>query len=93
MNVTDAAFSRANYLIRKQAHARWHQLQCKQQILRSQVGFNDTSPSRPKPCEGCTNYHGLRYGTTRTTRTTLVCAMHPYGWQTGGHCPDWQGSD
>lgn len=89
MNGTDV-FHRANDLFRRQAYQQWHQGKCKQQILRSQVGFKEPIPSRPKACEGCLNYHGLSYGTVKAHRTPLVCAIHPYGWQgTANACPDW----
>jgi hypothetical protein len=83
-------FQRANYLFHRQAYQQWHRLRSKQQILRSQVGFGDAGSGRPKVCEGCLNYHGLSYGTAKERRTSLVCAMHPYGWQ-GTACPDWSG--
>ncbi|MBD0337215.1 MAG: hypothetical protein ICV62_17135 [Cyanobacteria bacterium Co-bin13] len=88
MTGTDV-FQRANYLCRRQAYQQWHRLRSKQQILRSQVGFADPHPSRPKACEGCLNYHGLSYGTAKIRRTPLICAMHPYGWQEAASCPDW----
>ena len=89
MSATEGVFSRANYLLRKKTYMQWHRLQCKTQILRSQVGFTDTAATRPKPCTGCANYHGIRYGTHRDNRTLLVCGMHPYGWQGETPCPDW----
>lgn len=36
-------------------------------------------------CVGCRHYHGSTYG-----GNTLVCGMHPYGWD-GTDCPDWEG--
>lgn len=36
-------------------------------------------------CQGCQHYHGYVYN-----GQLLVCAMHPYGWETE-QCPDWQG--
>ncbi|HEY9752632.1 MAG TPA: hypothetical protein V6C46_06760 [Coleofasciculaceae cyanobacterium] len=75
----------------KAAHARWHRAESKRQILRSQLGFNDLPASRPKPCIGCIHYHGLAYGYTQGSRSTLICGFHPYGWQQDGDCPDWQG--
>lgn len=88
MSGTDV-FHRANYLFRRQAYQQWHRRQSKQQILRSQVGFNETGTARPKVCEGCLNYHGRSYGLSKTTRTPLVCGMYPYGWQESGACPEW----
>ncbi len=35
-----------------------------------------------KQCRGCKNFHGRRYGDE-----LLVCAMHPYGYESGP-CPD-----
>ncbi|MEP0954978.1 hypothetical protein [Microcoleus sp. FACHB-1515] len=35
-------------------------------------------------CVGCRHYHGQSYG-----GTTLVCGMHPYGWE-DEKCPDWE---
>jgi hypothetical protein len=83
-------FFRANYRCRERAYQRWHQSQLKRQILRSQIGFSETSTSRPSACVGCANYHGLAYGTQKDQRTPLICAMHPYGWQAEAPCPDWQ---
>lgn len=37
-------------------------------------------------CVGCRHYHGQMYG-----GNVLVCAMHPYGWETET-CPDWESS-
>ncbi|HEY9738235.1 MAG TPA: hypothetical protein V6D06_18210 [Trichocoleus sp.] len=88
MTGTDV-FHQANYLFRRQAYQQWHRWKSKQQILRSQVGFNETTSSRPKVCEGCLNYHGLRYGTARDGRNALICAVHPFGWQDAAPCPDW----
>lgn len=91
MSIINEAFYRANYRYRRRAYEQWHRGQSKQHILRSQVGFQETTPSRPKVCEGCVNYHGVVYGTTRHHRTPLVCAIHPYGWQGSPQCPDWVG--
>ncbi|MBW4462056.1 MAG: hypothetical protein KME47_17715 [Nodosilinea sp. WJT8-NPBG4] len=90
MSVTDELFHRANDLCRRRAYEQWHRRQSKQQILRSQVGFQSLPPTRPQPCQGCINYHGIAYGTSRAKRSTLVCAIHPQGWQGGGGCPDWR---
>jgi hypothetical protein len=35
-------------------------------------------------CVGCRHYHGQVY-----EGNLLVCAMHPYGWDTED-CPDWE---
>jgi hypothetical protein len=78
-----------HHLFRKADYLRWHRLESRRQILRSQLGFAELTSSRPKPCIGCTHYHGLAYGYSRETRTVLVCGFHPYGWQ-GEVCPDWQ---
>lgn len=91
----DAARSpsrRIDYLLRKADYVNWHRQQSNQQILRSQQGFSEVTPSRPQPCQGCTNYHGVTYGYTRCDRTTLVCGFHPYGWKLESDCPDWEGS-
>lgn len=74
---------------RRRSYQRWHRLQSKLQILRSQVGFSRAVPTRPPACEGCHYYHGLAYGTQRDQRTPLVCAIHPYGWFNTPDCPDW----
>lgn len=91
VSVTDELFHRANDVCRRRAYEQWHRKQSKQQILRSQVGFQSLPPTRPQTCQGCANYHGVAYGTSRAKRSTLVCAIHPQGWQGGGGCPDWLG--
>lgn len=91
MDAAHDPFKRANYLIRKAHYANWHRTQSKQQILRSQLGFNDIALSRPKACLGCEHYHGVAYGYSRAARTVLICAFHPYGWHDGDTCPDWKG--
>ena len=95
MTMDDAqdAFRRANALFRRRDYQRWQQHQSKQQILRSQVGFADTTPSRPKVCEGCMHYHGVAYGTSRERRSKLICGFHPMGWMSDRPCPDWQGAE
>lgn len=93
MSATDELFYRANDLCRRRAYEQWHRGQSKQQILRSQVGFQTLPPTRPQACQGCANYHGLAYGTSRARRSTLVCAIHPSGWQSGEDCPDWRGGE
>lgn len=90
MNTIQDPFNRANYFFRKAAHANWHRQLSKQHILRSQLGFSDITPSRPKACVGCEHYHGIAYGYNKATRAVLICALHPYGWQ-GDGCPDWSG--
>ena len=87
-------FSEANQRLFRKLHHRWRTQQSRVQILRSQVGFmEDPGPKRPLPCQGCVNYHGIAYGSTRETRTPLICAIHPQGWLMGPPCPDWQGTD
>lgn len=92
MDAAQYPFGKIHYLFRKADYARWHRLESKRHILRSQLGFVDNSLSRPKPCTGCRYYHGVAYGYTRENRTPLVCGFHPYGWQTDGPCPDWHGA-
>ncbi|NEO32750.1 MAG: hypothetical protein F6K36_20465 [Symploca sp. SIO3C6] len=41
-------------------------------------------PTKHAACIGCRHYHGQVYG-----GNLLVCAMHPYGWDTE-NCPDWE---
>ncbi len=84
MSVTAGLFHRANDVYRRRAYQQWQRGQIKQQILRSQVDFPAIPASRPGPCQGCTHYHGISYGTSRAQRCPLVCAIHPYGWQEGG---------
>ncbi|MEO0985914.1 MAG: hypothetical protein AAFY20_10215 [Cyanobacteria bacterium J06639_14] len=83
-------FSRANDRCRKRAYQGWHRSQRKQQILRSQIGFSDMFASRPAACVGCDNYHGQAYGLQRSQRVSLICGIHPYGWQKDVPCPDWR---
>ncbi|EGJ34895.1 hypothetical protein LYNGBM3L_10440 [Moorena producens 3L] len=47
---------------------------------------DSVTPSSQKhpACIGCRHYHGQAYG-----GNLLVCAMHPYGWDTED-CPDWE---
>lgn len=85
----DDPFSIANTCFRRADHARWHRHLSKRHILRSQLGFGDVAPSRPKACHGCHHYHGIAYGYSKETRSVLVCAFHPYGWHEDS-CPDWQ---
>lgn len=89
VSITNDLFQRANDLCRRRAYEQWHRGQSKQQILRSQVGFKDPTSSRPKPCQGCDNYHGIAYGQSKAKRQILVCAIHPYGWADSVPCPDW----
>jgi hypothetical protein len=44
----------------------------------------EPSPEKHPACVGCSNYHGQVY-----SGNLLVCAMHPYGWDTET-CPDWE---
>lgn len=90
MDTAQDSFNKANYCFRKADHAQWHRQQSKLHILRSQLGFKEAPPSRPKACQGCVNYHGIAYGCSRDTRTMLICGFHPYGWD-GNSCPDWSG--
>lgn len=90
MTLPEDLFSRANARCHHRAYEQWHRIQRKQQILRSQVGFTAPASARPWPCRRCANYHGLAYGTSRDRRQTLICAIHPYGWQQESPCPDWQ---
>ncbi|MCS6813044.1 MAG: hypothetical protein NZ772_05655 [Cyanobacteria bacterium] len=85
------AFQLANDSIRKADYVRWHRHQSRRQILRSQLGFSLPSSSRPQPCQGCSNYHGIAYGYSKDTRTVLICGIHPNGWHGGDTCPDWLG--
>ncbi len=82
-------FHTANYRLRALAHNRWHRLQSKRHILRSQLGFVDAIEGRPAACQGCVHYHGIAYGQSRANRTMLICGFHPYGWQSESSCPDW----
>jgi uncharacterized protein YacL len=36
-------------------------------------------------CKGCRNWHGEIY-----FRSLLVCALHPYGPESGKNCRDWE---
>lgn len=89
MDAAQYPFGKIHYFFRKADYARWHRQESKRHILRSQLGFSDPTPSRPKACIDCANYHGLAYGYNRETRTVLVCGFHPYGWRSDGSCPDW----
>ncbi len=80
----------ANRSLLKALQMRWHQQECKRQILRSQVGFALAGRQRPDPCQGCRYYHGKAYGLAPHQRTKLVCGIYPYGWQADSPCPDWQ---
>ncbi len=93
MSIDYDRFRGANDSFRKADYHKWHKLQAKQQILRSQLGFTTPTSSRPVACQRCVNYHGLAYGYTRETRTILICGFHPSGWQAEGACPDWRGED
>ena len=88
---SEDGFFRANDRCRQRAYQRWHRSQRTRQILRSQIGFAEITPSRPAACVGCRHYHGQAYGLQRDHRETLICAMHPYGWEESPQCPDWAG--
>ena len=90
MDAASSPFQNANGSLFKALHTRWHRQQSRRQILRAQVGFTVRIRTRPAVCQGCVNYHGKAYGTTRDTRTLLICAMHPDGWPGPDPCPDWQ---
>lgn len=92
MAVAQDPFDKANYFLRKAAHARWHRNQSKQHILRSQLGFNEVLNTRPKVCQGCEHYHGIAYGYCKENRAVLICGFHPYGWLGEEGCPDWCGT-
>lgn len=84
-------FSQANQRLFVKMHHRWRKQQRREQILRSQVGFLPPDPSDPPlPCRGCQHYHGVAYGSTPVTRSRLICAIHPRGWEASLVCPDWQ---
>ncbi|HHP7245609.1 MAG TPA: hypothetical protein ACFE0H_13075 [Elainellaceae cyanobacterium] len=44
----------------------------------------EPSPTQNPACMGCKHYHGHIYNDN-----LLVCAMHPFGWDSGD-CPDWE---
>jgi len=90
MDAARYPFGKLHYLFRQSDYNRWHRLESKRQILRSQLGFPHLTSSRPKACLGCVHYHGTAYGYSRETRTVLICACHPHGWQGDNPCPDWQ---
>lgn len=84
-------FDRANALGLKRSSQRWHQHQSRLYVLRSQLGFDRTIASNPRPtaCDGCRHYYGMTHGTSRETRARLVCGFHPSG-PPATPCPDWQ---
>ncbi|KGF73705.1 hypothetical protein DO97_12875 [Neosynechococcus sphagnicola sy1] len=90
MNTIPDPFQRSNYGFHKTNYQQFDRQQRQQKILRSQVGFVDTSRLKPIPCQGCVNYHGVAYGASYETRILLVCGIHPVGWQGSGLCSDWQ---
>lgn len=49
------------------------------------VSYVQPTEEKHSACVGCKNYHGNVYG-----GNLLVCGMHPYGWDAGGDCPDWE---
>jgi hypothetical protein len=83
-------FSIANQSYFKTIHSRWHRQQRKQQILRLQVGFSTKISHRPLACQGCCHYYGKAHGINKTSRTPLICGIHPYGWAGVTPCPDWE---
>jgi hypothetical protein len=83
------AFSKANDRCRQRAHQRSHHHQRKQQILRSQVGFGEIMAIHPVACTGCRYYHDQSASWQQDQRQTLICALHPYGWENSASCPDW----
>jgi hypothetical protein len=87
-----------DYLYRRAGYTDWHRQQRQQQVLRSQIGFESEALrpdrfSQPAVCVGCRNYFGEVYGYSQRTRSLLVCALHPQGWQQEGGCLDWQGTE
>jgi hypothetical protein len=92
MDAARSPLGTVEYLLRKADYVNWHRQQSKQHILRSQQGFSEVEPSRPKACRGCVHYHGAAYGYSRDDRTILVCGFHPYGWHDEHGCPDWTGA-
>ncbi|AIE75410.1 MULTISPECIES: hypothetical protein [unclassified Synechocystis] len=55
--------------------------------LDGELGLNPHLPANENhqpACRGCQHYHGYVYN-----GQLLVCAMHPYGWETES-CPDWE---
>lgn len=90
MNAAQYPFGKIHYLFWKADHARWHRLESKRHILRSQFGFPpEISSGQPPACQGCANYHGIAYGYQPDTRSVLVCGFHPQGWLGDLPCPDW----
>ncbi|MBO3462116.1 hypothetical protein G7B40_031055 [Aetokthonos hydrillicola Thurmond2011] len=54
----------------------------RQPITQLSTASNIKSKSLYSHCQNCQNFHGQAYG-----GNTLVCAIHPYGWQ-DENCPD-----
>lgn len=51
-----------------------------------QYGHKKTPSESFHPvCIGCQFYSGTSYG-----GNLLICGMHPYGWDGGNTCPDWE---
>jgi hypothetical protein len=75
-----SAFDRANFSQRQTVYRYWYRYKSQSYILRTQLGFERLTTSRPQACLNCFHYHGKAYGQTNATRTPLICAFHPYGW-------------
>lgn len=80
----------ANLALFKSLNHRWQRQDRQRQILRSQVGFGVKLETTTSVCHTCANYHGKTYGMTKDSRTVLICAIHPFGWDFNSHCPDWR---
>ena len=81
---------KANLVRRQSAYRLWHRQKSQSYILRTQLGFDRLTNSRPDCCVGCVNYHGRAYGNTLSNRTIFICGFHPSGWSASVTCPDWQ---
>ena len=81
----------AHRLKLRSLHQLWQRNQSGRYVLRSQLGFERTTPACPVVCRGCRYYHGQSYGQNKTQRNPLICGIHPRGWQADPPCPDWQG--
>lgn len=81
----------AHRLRLRSLHQLWQRYQSSRYVLRSQLGFERTTPTCPSVCRGCCHYHGQFYGYNKAQRSQLICGMHPRGWQAETPCPDWQG--
>ncbi len=49
MDAAQYPFGKLHYFFRKADYARWHRQESKRHILRSQLGFGETTPSAPSP--------------------------------------------